>query len=125
MGISVPSFFEERKFQWESQSPAFSKSESSLSFSLLLPLTCITIILFTNTTTNVPYPHFFYSDLQTSPSSSQPISPPAPSNPAVPGAGSQRVQGAGSVASEQGHGEICTLVRFVSGFSQMGFVDLI
>ncbi|TQD73970.1 hypothetical protein C1H46_040494 [Malus baccata] len=68
MGISVPSFFKERKFPFI--------------FTLLLPLACITILLFTKTTTNAPYPLFFYSDLQTSPSSSQPISPPAPFNPA-------------------------------------------
>ncbi|KAM1054127.1 hypothetical protein FF1_001552 [Malus domestica] len=68
MGISVPSFFKERKFPFV--------------FTLLLPLACITVLLFTNITTNAPYPLFFYSDLQTSPSSSQPISPPAPSNPA-------------------------------------------
>nr|XP_028957563.1 probable methyltransferase PMT23 [Malus domestica] len=68
MGISVPSFFKERKF--------------SFIFTLLLPLACITILLFTKTTTNAHYPLFFYSDLQTSPSSSQPISPPAPFNPA-------------------------------------------
>ncbi|TQD83947.1 hypothetical protein C1H46_030495 [Malus baccata] len=62
MGISVSSFFKERKFLFV--------------FTLSLLLVCLTILLFTSTST--PYPLFFYSDLQTS----QPISPSAPSNPA-------------------------------------------
>ncbi|RXH71611.1 hypothetical protein DVH24_025112 [Malus domestica] len=107
-------------------------SESSFLFShLLLPLACITIIFFTNTTTNVPYPLFFYSDLQTSLSSSQPISSPTPTNPVVPGAASQMVQGAGSVASEQGHGEICTLIWYdnaphpkIGGWGEVGWRGL-
>ncbi|BBG98085.1 Peptide-N4-(N-acetyl-beta-glucosaminyl) asparagine amidase A protein [Prunus dulcis] len=56
MGISVPSFFKERKFPFI--------------FTLSLLLVCVSVLLFTNT--NTPDPLFFYSDVHTS-SSAQPI----------------------------------------------------
>ncbi|CAL8126054.1 unnamed protein product [Prunus armeniaca] len=56
MGISVPSFFKERKFPFI--------------FTLSLLLVCVTVLLFTNT--NTPDPLFFYSDVHTS-SSAQPV----------------------------------------------------